>query len=147
MDYSEHINPAGFFAVWLSWFIAQMIKVVRGMLRYKRFHIRWIFDTGGMPSSHSSSVASLATVVGLHYGWDTVPFLMALVFCIMTMLDAAGVRRSVGKQARVINRILDEFKEHSDVVEDHVREVLGHTPVEVLAGATLGILIALLICG
>ncbi len=117
------------------------------MMRYKRFQIRWIFDTGGMPSSHSSTTSSLATVVGLHYGWNTVPFLIALVFCIITMLDAAGVRRSVGRQARVLNRILDEFKEHGDVVEDHVRELLGHTPIEVLAGAVLGILLTLLICG
>ena len=147
MSYSEHVSLCGFVAVFLSWFAAQMIKVMRGMMRYKRFQIRWIFDTGGMPSSHSSTTSSLATVVGLHYGWNTVPFLMALVFCIITMLDAAGVRRSVGRQARVLNRILDEFKEHGDVVEDHVRELLGHTPIEVLAGAILGILLTLLICG
>ena len=145
-----HLEPAAissFAAVFLSWFAAQIFKVIRGMLRYKRFHIRWIFDTGGMPSSHSSTTSSLATVVGLHYGWNTVPFLMALVFCIITMLDAAGVRRSVGRQARVLNRILDEFKEHGDVLEDHVRELLGHSPIEVLVGATLGILLTLLICG
>ncbi len=147
MSHSEHISLCGFAAVFLSWFTAQMIKVMRGMMHYKRFQIRWIFDTGGMPSSHSSTASSLATVVGLHYGWNTVPFLMALVFCIITMLDAAGVRRSVGRQARVLNRILDEFKESGDVVEDHVRELLGHTPVEVLAGAVLGILLTLLICG
>lgn len=148
MNHSEHVSLCGFAAVFFSWFSAQLIKVIRGMMRYKRFHISWIFDTGGMPSSHSSTVSSLATVVGLHYGWNTVPFLMALVFCIITMLDAAGVRRSVGRQARVLNRILDEFKEHGgDVVEEHVRELLGHTPIEVLAGATLGILMALLICG
>ncbi len=147
MDHSEHVTLYGFTAVFLSWFSAQMIKVVRGMLRYKRFHIRWIFDTGGMPSSHSSTTASLATVVGLHYGWNTVPFLITLVFCMITMSDAAGVRRSVGRQARVLNRILDEFKEHGDVVEDHVRELLGHSPVEVLVGAVLGVLLTLLICG
>ena len=147
MGYSEHVSLAGFVAVFLSWFTAQLIKVMRGMMRYKRFQVRWIFDTGGMPSSHSSTTSSLATVVGLHYGWDTVPFLIALVFCIITMLDAAGVRRSVGRQARVLNRILDEFKESGDVVDDHVRELLGHTPVEVLVGAVLGVLLTLLICG
>ena len=147
MGHSEHVSLCGFVAVFLSWFTAQMIKMIRGMMRYKRFQVRWIFDTGGMPSSHASTTSSLATVVGLHYGWDTVPFLMALVFCIITMLDAAGVRRSVGRQARVLNRILDEFKESGDVVADHVRELLGHTPVEVLVGAVLGILLTLLICG
>lgn len=147
MTHSEHVSYCGFAAVFFSWFTAQLIKVIRGMMRYKRFQVRWIFDTGGMPSSHSSTVSSLATVVGLHYGWNTVPFLIALVFCIITMLDAAGVRRSVGRQARVLNRILDEFRESGDVVEDHVRELLGHTPIEVLAGATLGILLAFLICG
>lgn len=143
---SEHTDLWGFAAVFFSWFVAQMIKVIRGILRFKKFHIRWLFDTGGMPSSHSSTTSSLATVVGLHYGFSTVPFLMALVFCIITMLDAAGVRRSVGRQARVLNRILDEFKENGDVLEAQVREILGHTPIEVCAGAALGVLITLFIC-
>ncbi len=145
----EHENLWGFAAVFFSWFIAQMIKVVRGILRYKRLNLRWLFDTGGMPSSHSSTTSSLATVVGLHYGWSTVPFLIALVFCIITMLDAAGVRRSVGRQARLLNRILDELKEsgNSDLLESHVRELLGHSPLEVFAGAVLGVLVTLLICG
>lgn len=147
MSSNEHVDLAGFVAVFVSWFIAQMIKVVRGVIRHRRLHIRWLFDTGGMPSSHSSTTSSLATVVGLHYGWNTVPFLMAAVFCIVTMLDAAGVRRSVGRQARALNRILDEFKENGEILDTHIREILGHTPIEVLAGAALGILIALLICG
>lgn len=149
MNSSEHVYTLGFVAVFLSWFTAQMIKVIRGILRYKRLNLRWIIDTGGMPSSHSSTTSSLATVVGLHYGWNTVPFLIALVFCIVTMMDAAGLRRSVGRQARLINRILDELKQNGngDLLEAHVRELLGHTPLEVLAGATLGIFLTLLICG
>ncbi|HRK62702.1 MAG TPA: divergent PAP2 family protein [Candidatus Omnitrophota bacterium] len=148
MSSPEHADYLGFAAVFFSWFVAQMIKVVRGILRYKRLNLRWIFDTGGMPSSHSSTTSSLATVVGLHYGWNTVPFLIALVFCIITMLDAAGVRRSVGRQARLLNRILDELKENGngDILESHVRELLGHTPLEVFAGAVLGVLMTLLIC-
>ena len=136
-----------FWAVVLSWFIAQGVKVIRGMLRERRFNFRWLFDTGGMPSSHSASVASVATATGLYYGFMTIPFLIALVFMIVTMFDAAGVRRSAGKQAQILNKMLDELYEKGQFAEERLKELLGHTPVEVFAGAFLGILITMLVCG
>ena len=125
---------------------AQLIKVIRYTVRAKRFNFRWIIDTGGMPSSHSSGTASLATVVGLYSGFDSILFLLALGFAVVTMFDAASVRRSVGRQAILMNKIIDEMSSNGKFPEQRVREFLGHTPVEVLAGAILGIAISILIC-
>lgn len=130
------------FAVVLSWFISQLMKVIRGIRQEKRFNFRWLFDTGGMPSSHSATVSSLATVTGLYYGFYTIIFLIVVIFTIITMFDAAGVRRSVGKQAAVLNKMIDE----GGIQEQRLKEFLGHTPVEVFAGAFLGIVIAMVVC-
>ena len=136
-----------FTVVILSWFLSQLIKVMRGVVKERRFNFRWLFDTGGMPSSHSATVASLATVTGLYYGFHTPLFLIVLVFTLITMFDAAGVRRNVGRQATILNKMLDDLYEKGEVPEQHLKELLGHTPVEVFAGAFLGILIAYLFCG
>jgi len=136
----------GFVAVVLAWLISQTFKVGRGILTQGRFNFRWLFDTGGMPSSHSASVASLATSVGLYYGFNTMPFLITFVFTIITMFDAAGVRRSVGRQAGILNKMIEDLYQKGQVPEARLKELLGHTPFEVLAGASLGILITLTVC-
>ena len=136
-----------FSAVLLSWLTAQMIKLILGGIRKKRFDVRWIFDTGGMPSAHSATVSSLATVAGLYYGFNSIVFLIVLIFSIITMFDAAGVRRSVGRQAGILNKMLDDLYERRQVPEQRLKELLGHTPVEVFAGAFLGIGMAYLFCG
>ncbi len=142
--YSEE---RAFFAVILSWFVSQLMKVFQGWKRQKRFNFRWLFDTGGMPSSHSATVASLAAAVGLYYGFSSIPFLMTLIFSLITMFDAAGVRRSVGRQASILNKMLDDLYEKGEVPEARLKELLGHTPKEVFAGAFLGILLTYLVCG
>ncbi|PIQ85488.1 MAG: hypothetical protein COV74_08335 [Candidatus Omnitrophica bacterium CG11_big_fil_rev_8_21_14_0_20_45_26] len=129
-----------------SWFLAQSIKVLRNSIQRKRFNLRWLFDTGGMPSSHSAGVVSVATAVGLYYGFSSIIFLIALVFAIVTMFDAAGVRRAAGKQARILNKMTEELFEKGLIKEERLKELLGHTPIEVFAGAFLGILITILIC-
>lgn len=136
----------GIIAVALSWFLSQLAKVVRGMIRERRFNFRWLFDTGGMPSSHSATVASLATVVGLYYGFNSIPALIATVYSIIIMFDAAGVRRSVGRQASILNKMLADLEKEGEVRETRLKELLGHTPVEVFAGASVGIILTLLIC-
>ncbi len=136
-----------FLAVFLSWFISQAAKVIRGWHREKRFNFRWLFGTGGMPSSHSATVASLATVAGLYYGFGSMPFLIVLIFTLITMFDAAGVRRSVGRQGAVLNKMLDDLYETGEVPEKRFKELLGHTPVEVFTGAFLGIVVAYIFCG
>ena len=144
----EPFSPIrAYWAVSLSWAIAQLTKVIYGIFREKRLNLRWIFDTGGMPSSHSATVASLATCSGLYFGFFSMPFLIALIFSIITMFDAAGVRRSVGRQAQVLNKISQELYEKGQVTQERLKELLGHTPVEVLAGALVGIIMSFLICG
>lgn len=137
----------GFIAVFSSWLIAQVIKLFRARLHDKRFNFRWLFNTGGMPSAHSATVASLATVTGLYFGIHSIPFLIVLIFTVITMFDAAGVRRNVGRQATILNKMLDELYEKGEVPEKRLKELLGHTPVEVFAGAFLGIVIACVVCG
>ncbi len=140
-------SPArGFVAVVAAWFISQVIKVVRGVLTRRRFNFRWLFDTGGMPSSHSATVGSLATTVGLYYGFGSIPFLLTLIFTLITLFDAAGVRRSVGRQAGILNKMLDDLYEKGQVPETRLKELLGHTPVEVFTGAFVGCVVSLLIC-
>ena len=135
-----------YFAVALAWAVALLFKVTRNILKRRRFNVRWVIDTGGMPSSHSSGTAAVATVVGLYAGFNSVIFLFALVFALITMFDAASVRRSVGRQAIIMNRMIDEIYAEGKFSEQHLREFLGHTPVEVLVGALLGITISFLVC-
>ena len=145
MESSLPISRA-YLAVASAWIAAQSIKVIRNVLNRKRFNARWIVDTGGMPSSHSSGTAAVATVVGLYAGFNSIVFLFALVFALLTMFDAASVRRSVGRQAIIMNRMIDEIYAEGKFSEQHLREFLGHTPVEVIVGALLGITISLLVC-
>ena len=130
----------------LAWAVAQSVKVTRNVLNRRRFNMRWIIDTGGMPSSHSSGTAAVATVVGLYSGFDSVTFLFALVFALLTMFDAASVRRSVGRQAILMNRMIDDIYAQGKFFEQHLKEFLGHTPVEVLVGAGLGVVVSLGVC-
>lgn len=135
-----------FMAVMLSWLISQMIKVFVGVRTGGRFNFRWLFDTGGMPSAHSATVGSLATAVGLYYGFVSMPFLITFIFTIITLSDAAGVRRSVGRQASILNKMLDDLYEKGQVPDKRLKELLGHTPIEVFAGTFLGIVMSLVIC-
>lgn len=105
---------------------------------------QWLTSTGGMPSSHSASVMTLSTLVGLKEGFNTPIFGVTLFFSLIIMYDAAGLRRAAGKQAEVINKILEEFSKSHRVREERLRELLGHTPKEVIVGAAIGILFAFL---
>lgn len=125
-----------------SWIIAQTIKVIIGVVRQRRFDFRWLIGTGGMPSSHAAGAACLAAILGLEYGFDSVYFALAASFAIVVMFDAQGVRRSTGKQARILNKIMDDIYWQGRTSEGRLRELIGHTPIEVLAGALLGIAIA-----
>lgn len=134
-----------FFAGFWSWFIAQTIKVLLGVWREKRFNFRWFVGSGGMPSSHAALVAGLATSVGLMQGFDSGLFAVAFAFAVITMFDAQGVRRQSGHQAEALNRILEDLYAHKGLLEERLKELFGHTPVEVFAGAALGIFIAMFV--
>lgn len=134
-----------FFSAFWSWFIAQSIKVALGVIREKRFNFRWFVGTGGMPSSHAALAAGLTTSIGIHYGFDSGLFAMAFAFAVIIMFDAQGVRRQSGQQAEALNKILDDLYAHKGIQEDRLKQFFGHTPVEVFAGAGVGIFTAILI--
>jgi len=128
----------------LAWFIAQLIKVITTFVKYKKMDFRKFISSGGMPSSHSACVMSIATTIGEINGYDSLLFAFALIVALIVMYDAAGVRRAAGKQARVLNIIVDELENNDLKFEERLKELLGHTPIEVFAGALLGIIVALL---
>ena len=105
-------------------------------------------NTGSMPSSHTSSVVSLATAIGIKEGIQSSLFTFSVVFAVVVMYDATGVRRAAGKQASVLNKIVDNIKKREGyaIIEENLKELLGHTPLEVFGGAVLGVIIAFLMC-
>jgi uncharacterized protein len=125
--------------------VAQSLKLLIEYVRSRKINFRVLLETGGMPSSHSSFVTALATCVGQQKGWDGTEFAIATVFAIIVMYDATGVRRAAGKQARILNKIVDElFQEHPVFNEKRLKELLGHTPIQVIGGCFLGILMAMI---
>jgi acid phosphatase family membrane protein YuiD len=131
----------------LAWLVAQTLKIIISYFQEGHINFSRLVQTGGMPSSHTAFVMSLSTGVGMVEGWDCTLFAISLVFALVIMYDAAGVRRAAGKQARVLNRIVDEIAQKREFPEERLKELLGHTPVEVFAGAFLGILVAFLMIG
>lgn len=126
----------------LSAFTAQFLKIIFYYSKNKKINFRVFTETGGMPSSHSSFVVALATSVGIINSFKSIEFAIALGFALVTMYDAAGLRRSAGKMATVLNKIVDEVYSHKVHTTERLIELLGHTPVEVIMGALLGIVIA-----
>jgi len=123
--------------------VVQLLKPFVSWFRYGSFDVRAVLNAGGMPSSHSAMVSSLATVVGYEEGLDSPFFAISVVVALIVMYDARGVRQQSGMQARVLNRIVREFFSGQPISEQELKELLGHTGLEVLVGAILGILYAL----
>ncbi|OGW82932.1 MAG: hypothetical protein A3C47_06505 [Omnitrophica bacterium RIFCSPHIGHO2_02_FULL_51_18] len=134
-----------FFTGFWSWFAAQTIKVVLGIIREKRFNFKWFVGSGGMPSSHVALTCGLTTSVGLFYGFDSGLFAVVFAMLVITMFDAQGVRRQSGKQAEALNKILEDLYEHKGLQPDRLKELFGHSPKEVFAGGFVGIVVASLI--
>ena len=126
-------------AVFVPWLIAQISKPIIEYIRKRRINMRLLVSAGGMPSSHSASVCALATAVGIQESVTSTLFAMAFLLAIIVMYDAAGVRRAASIQAHILNQIIDELFQGHPISETRLRELLGHTPVEVVAGAVLGI--------
>ena len=129
----------------ILWFSIQLFKVITELVRNRRLNVRRIIGAGGMPSSHSAVVSSLAVLVGKEYGFDSGIFAVALIMAFIVMYDAAGVRRAAGKQARIINKILDTPGLSTEQVQEKLVEALGHTPIQVFVGAVIGIIVGALI--
>ncbi len=122
--------------------IAQALKLIIEIIKNRKLNVRVLVTTGGMPSAHSALVTALAAGVGQKLGWASPDFAVAMIFAIIVMYDAAGVRQAAGKQARILNQMIDElFDEKPDFSQDRLKELLGHTPVQVIAGSALGITI------
>ncbi len=123
----------------LSAFLAQIIKFFIFTIKTKKVNFKIFTTTGGMPSSHSAGVMGLSTSVGIIEGFDSVIFAVAVGFALITMYDAAGVRRAAGKTAACLNRMMDDFYKHDvQAIGGKLKELLGHTPFEVIMGAIFG---------
>jgi uncharacterized protein len=122
---------------------AQFIKMFTHLIHDKRLNLMRFVESGGMPSSHTSFVVCLSTSIGLVDGWHSSTFAIAVTFALIVMYDATGVRRAAGLQARVLNQMIDELGKGHMVQDKRLKELLGHTPKEVLGGALLGIGVAL----
>jgi acid phosphatase family membrane protein YuiD len=128
----------------VAWGIAQITKVAYISFRQRRLNLRVLAEMGGMPSSHSAIVMGLTAAIGRLNGFSSPAFAIALIFSLVVMYDAAGVRRAAGRQAAVLNRLVEDLFTMRGLREERLRELIGHTPVEVLVGAALGIVVGLI---
>ena len=124
------------FSLWLG---IQLFKVIWDLVTTKKFNFKRILGAGGMPSSHAAVVTSLATLIGKNEGVDTPLFAISIIFAFVVMYDAAGERRAAGKQAKLLNKIIETPGLKMGEVQEKLVEVLGHTPIQVIVGAIIGI--------
>ncbi len=125
----------------LTWFAIQLFKVIWDLVTTKKFNFKRILGAGGMPSSHSAVVCSLATLIGRSNGFESPLFALSVIFAFIVMYDAAGVRRAAGKQAQLLNKLVETPGLSGVQVSEKLVEVLGHTPFQVLVGAIIGIIV------
>lgn len=128
------------FTSWLvACLVAQGIKIILGTIRMRRFDFRWLIGTGGMPSTHAAGVTALSFAIGFQTGFDSPLFATAIAFTVITLFDAQGVRRWSGRQAQVLNKVIEDIYFKRRIQEQRLKELLGHTPVEVFAGMGVGL--------
>ena len=135
----------GSFVPFFVWFGIQLFKFIYDLVKSKKFNFKRLMQAGGMPSSHSGVVISLTTMIGKNVGINSPLFAVALIFSFIVMYDAAGVRRAAGKQAKLLNKIVETPGLTSLQVSERLVEVLGHTPVQVIVGAAIGVIVGLLV--
>ena len=126
-----------------TWFFIQLFKLIYDLVTTKKFNFKRILGAGGMPSSHSAVVVSLATMIGKSQGITSPIFGLAIIFAFVVMYDAAGVRRAAGKQAKLLNKIIETPGLSGVEVTERLQEVLGHTPIQVFVGALIGLIVGL----
>jgi len=128
------------FWCWLiACLIAQATKIGLGIIQLRRFDFRWLIGTGGMPSTHAAGVTALSLAVGFSIGFDSPLFAVAVAFTVITLYDAQGVRRWSGRQAQVLNKMMEDIYFKRRIREQRLKELLGHKPIEVLAGMGIGV--------
>ncbi|HAG85336.1 MAG TPA: acid phosphatase [Cyanobacteria bacterium UBA11162] len=142
-DFGDILNNQVLLVALIACLVAQLFKLIVELSKDRKFNVRTLVTTGGMPSAHSALVTALATGVGQTVGWASPDFAIAAIFAVIVMYDAAGVRQAAGKQARILNQILDElFSQGKEFNEDRLKELLGHTPFQVIVGSILGVVIS-----
>ncbi len=124
-----------------TWFFIQLFKLIYDLVTTKQFNFKRILGAGGMPSSHSAVVTALATMIGMSQGVESPIFAVSIVFAFVVMYDAAGVRRAAGKQAKLLNKIVNTPGLSGVEVTEKLQEVLGHTPTQVFVGAIIGVIV------
>src|SRR5258707_11217410 len=134
-------------AAFLAWGAAQVSKTVYELIRQRKLLVSRLVSSGGMPSSHSALVTGLATAAGRVMGVNSASFAITVVLASIVMYDAAGVRRAVSIQARIINQMIDEAFQGKPFAEKRLRELIGHTPIQVLVGGLLGVGVAFILTG
>lgn len=125
----------------VAWLIAQVLKIALTFYSSKKIDLTRFVGSGGMPSSHTSFVMALSTSIGRLNGWNSPLFAISICFAFVVMYDAAGVRRAAGNQAKILNIIIEDLAHNKPLENEKLKELIGHTPKEVLAGAILGILV------
>jgi hypothetical protein len=142
MDFNQLINNRVLEAALTAWAIAQIIKVPYEYLQSRRWNWVLLLRAGGMPSSHSALVIGLAHSIGLYEGFYTSLFALAVILAMVVVYDATGIRRQAGIHAAVINTMIEDLASGHPLKGEQLREVLGHTPMEAVAGVALGIVTA-----
>lgn len=138
-----HTLHPSFWAALFGWLVAQSIKMVCSFIETKRLDFSYMVSTGGMPSAHSAMASALATSLGLCQGFDSAIFALGTAFAIVVMFDAQSVRKAAGEQARLLNQIVDELLHEHHLSENKLKELLGHTRLEVFMGFLTGIATAM----
>lgn len=138
----DFLDNKALLAALTAWFTAQVIKIIINLIQEKKIDFALLMSSGGMPSSHSATVCSLAVMIMRICSASSIEFALASVFAFVVMYDAAGVRRAAGEQAKVLNRIVEDLaKGKTEYMEKNLKELIGHTPFQVMVGAVLGIII------
>lgn len=128
-----------------AWFVAQALKVAVNFVLLKGLNWQLLLSSGGFPSSHTAMVSALTLGIGKYYGWESPLFAFAAVFSLIVMYDAAGVRRAAGKQAERINQLIESYFQGSEISQERLKELIGHTPFEVFGGAVVGTIVGLIL--
>lgn len=142
----EVILHPSFWSALLGWLLAQSIKMITCLIKSRKLDFSYLVSTGGMPSAHTSMCCALATSIGLTVGFNSEIFALSIVFASVVMFDAQSVRKAAGEQAKLLNQIIDELLSKNHFSEKKLKELLGHTRIEVLGGVISGIISANIVC-
>lgn len=143
-DFMAVVQNKYIYIPFFLWFGIQLFKLIYDLVTTKKFNFKRIMGAGGMPSSHSAVVAGIATLIGKYEGVGSPIFGLALIVAFVVMYDACGVRRAAGKQAELLNKLIETPGLTGVEVSERLVEVLGHTPIQVFAGALIGIIVGLI---